>query len=112
MSRSTFWRALVIQAVSIAVLSLVLGAALPRSFFVDWGWLAGPGAWAACAVLTARLLGLPVASVLVGAALAGVPSLAAVLLDQHWLGAVLAVPLFALWCARLARRPDLVARMA
>jgi hypothetical protein len=34
--------------------------------------------------------------------LAGLPSLIAVVLALHWAGAVLAVGLFALWCARLA----------
>jgi hypothetical protein len=40
---------------------------------------------------------------LTGAVLAGLPSLLAVLLALHWAGAVLAVGLFALWCARLPR---------
>ena len=38
---------------------------------------------------------------LLGAALAGIPSLFAVLIGLHWLGAVVAIGLFALWCARL-----------
>jgi ABC-type antimicrobial peptide transport system permease subunit len=40
---------------------------------------------------------------LIGAVLAGLPSLVAVLIDLHWAGAVLAVALFAVWCARLPR---------
>jgi hypothetical protein len=96
------WRAAVVQAVAVAVLSLALGLALPHSFFEDWGWLAGPGAWALCALLTARVVGLPAVPTLIGAALAGLPSLVAVILGVHWLGAVLAIALFALWCARTA----------
>jgi hypothetical protein len=96
------WRAAVVQAVAVAVLSLALGLALPHSFFEDWGWLAGPGAWALCALLTARVVGLPAVPTLIGAALAGLPSLVAVILGVHWLGAVLAIVLFALWCARTA----------
>jgi hypothetical protein len=96
------WRAAVVQAVAVAVLSLALGLALPHSFFEDWGWLAGPGAWALCALLTARVVGLPAVPTLIGAALAGLPSLVAVILGVHWLGAVLAIALFAMWCARTA----------
>jgi hypothetical protein len=110
--RSVLWRAAVVQAVAVAALSLALGLALPHSFFEDWGWLAGPGAWALCALVTARVVGLPAVPTLIGAALAGVPSLLAVLVGVHWLGAVLAIGLFALWCARLARDRALAARAA
>ncbi len=101
--RTVFWRAAVAQAAAVAVLAVALALALPTSFFEDWGWLAGPSAWLACAALTARLVAVPVAPALLGACLAGVPSLVAVATGVHWLGAVIGVPLFALWCARLAR---------
>jgi len=97
-------RAAVIQGAAVAVLSIGLALALPRSFFEDWGWLAGPGAWLACALLTASLLALPRGRALLGAALAGLPSLLAVLIGVHWLGAVVAVALFAIWCGRLPHR--------
>jgi hypothetical protein len=100
---SILWRAAVVQAVAVAGLSLALGLALPHHFFEDWGWLAGPAAWIACAALTASLLGLPRRSALLGAALAGLPSAAAVLVGLHWLGAAVAIVLFAVWCARLPR---------
>lgn len=103
MDRSTLWRAALVQTVAVAVLSLALGLALPHSFFEDWGWLAGPGAWMLCAALTARVLHLPPVPTLAGAALAGLPSLLAVVIGAHWLGAGVAIVLFALWCARLAR---------
>jgi len=112
MDRSVLWRAALVQALAVAVVSIALAIALPHSFFEDWGWLAGPGAWMACALVTARVVGLPIAGTLVGAALAGVPSLLAVVLGVHWLGAVVAVGLFALWCARLARDRGLAARAA
>ena len=99
----TLWRAALLQLVAVAVLSILLAIALPHSFFVDWGWIAGPGAWMLCAAFTARVLDLPLAPTLLGAVLAGLPSLVAVILDLHWAGAVLAVGLFALWCARLPR---------
>jgi hypothetical protein len=99
----TLWRAALLQLVAVAVLSIALGLALPHDFFVDWGWIAGPGSWMLCAAFTARVLSLPLVPTLIGAALAGLPSLVAVLVDLHWAGAVLAVGLFALWCARLPR---------
>jgi hypothetical protein len=110
MDRTVLWRAAAVQGLSVAVLSVALAIALPRSFFVDWGWLAGPAAWLACAVLTAAVLRLPAGATLVGAALAGLPSLLAVVIGVHWLGAVFGVALFAVWCARLARDRGLTAR--
>lgn len=104
----TLWRAALVQLLAVAVLSLALGLALPHDFFEDWGWFAGPASWMLCAAFTARVLGLPLVPTLSGAVLAGLPSLLAVLLDLHWAGAVLAVGLFALWCARLRQdRPAL-----
>lgn len=97
----TLWRAALLQLLAVAALSIALAAALPREFFVDWGWLTGPLSWMLCAAFTARVLGLPIVPALTGAVLAGLPSLLAVLVGLHWAGAVLAVGLFALWCARL-----------
>src|SRR3954470_14820715 len=90
------------QAAAVAVVSIALALALPHSFFEDWGWLAGPGAWLACAAVVARTLRLPLASALLGAMLAGLPSVVAVIVGVHWLGALVAVVLWALWCGRLA----------
>ena len=109
MDRSILLRAAGVQAASVAVLSVALALALPHSFFVDWGWIAGPGAWMLCSAITARVLALPMAATLLGAALTGLPSLLAVVLGVHWLGAVVAVALFAMWCARLARDRGLAA---
>jgi hypothetical protein len=108
MDGSVAWRASLIMGASIAVVALALGAALSREFFEDYGWAAGPGAWAACALLCARTLRLPVVPVLIGAALAGLPGLVGVLLGVHWLGPPLGIVLFGLCCGRLAgvpRRP-------
>jgi hypothetical protein len=105
MDGSVAWKAAVIMGVSVAVVALVLGAALSREFFEDYGWAAGPGAWAVCAVLCAQLLRLPVVPVLVGAALAGIPGLIGVIAGVHWLGPPLGIVLFGLWCGRLAAGP-------
>lgn len=104
MDRSVAWRAALLQALLLTVTALVLAALLDKQFFRDWGWLAGPGAWAACALATGAVLRLPLAAVLAGAALAGVPSLLTVLIGVHWLGAPFGVAVFAAWCGRLAIR--------
>jgi hypothetical protein len=102
--RSVAWRAGLLQAVALAAVAVVLGASLSGEFFESWGWLAGPGAWLACALLTATLLRLPVWRTLLGAAVAGLPSLATVLAGVHWAGTPLAVIVFGLWCGWVAAR--------
>ena len=104
MDRSTAWRAALLMGVAVAAIAVVLGATLDESFFRSWGRLAGPGVWAVCALLVARVLRLPVGWTLLGAALSGLPSLVAVLADVHWAGTPLALILFGLWCGRLATR--------
>lgn len=107
MDLGTLWRAALIQAALVAVVAVVLGTALDRDFFASWGWLAGPAVWFACALATALALRLPLGPTLAGAAVAGLPSLIAVPFGIHWVGAVVGIPLFAVWCARLAQRHDL-----
>jgi hypothetical protein len=100
MDARILWRAALLQLVAVAILSLALGLALPHDFFVDWGWIAGPASWLLCAAFTARMLALPLVPTLIGAVLAGLPSLVAVVVGLHWAGAIIAVGLFALWCGR------------
>jgi hypothetical protein len=109
MDGSVLWRAALLQALTLGVVALLLGAFLDKEFFRSWGWLAGPGAWAACALFTGAVLRLPLLAVLVGAALAGLPSLLSVLVGVHWLGAPFGVAIFAAWCGRLAVRTQRVA---
>ena len=106
MDRSVAWRAALLQALAVAVIAVVLGTALEDSFFADWGWLAGPGVWGACALLTAAVLRLPPLLALAGAALSGLPSLATVLAGVHWAGTPLALALFGTWCGWIAARRD------
>jgi hypothetical protein len=94
-----FWRVAVVQLVSVALLSVVLAVIFSSGFFVSWGWLVGPLAWFGCAWLTAKIVGLEIEPTLVRAVLSGVVSLLAVLIGQHWLGALIAVGLFAYLCA-------------
>ena len=107
---SILWRAALLQAVSVAAVSVVLALALPHAFFERWGWLAGPAAWALCAAGTAGLLRLPLGPAMAGAGLAGLASLAVVMAGAHWPGAAVAVVLFALWCGWLAGHPRDAAR--
>jgi hypothetical protein len=100
--RSVALRAALIHGGCLAVLAVALAIALPRSFFEDWGWAAGPAVWAVCATVTATVLRLPLLPALGGAALAGLASLIGVISGVHWAGAPLGVLLFALWCGRLA----------
>ena len=106
MDRSVAWRAALLLALCVAALAVLLGAALPRSFFENWGWAAGPGAWGASALVAAAVLRLPPLGVLAGAALSGLPMLLGVAVGIHWLGAPLGLAIFGLWCGRLeAGRP-------
>jgi hypothetical protein len=101
MDTAILWRAALVQLAAVAVLSLALALALPHSFFEDYGWISGPLAWIVCAAITARLLRLPTGPTMLGAVLAGLPSLLFVLIGLHWAGAIVAVALFAVWCSRL-----------
>ncbi|MGZ8667475.1 MAG: hypothetical protein ACXWZM_10255 [Solirubrobacterales bacterium] len=98
---SVLWRAALVQLLGVVVLSLLLAVLLPSSFFEDWGWIAGPLAWFACAALTAWVLHLELRGALLGALLAGLLSALAVVAGIHWLGLVVAVGAFAAWCAWL-----------
>jgi hypothetical protein len=98
------WRAALLQALLVASVAVALAVALPTSFFEDWGWLAGPAAWGGCALVAGAVLRLPLALVLVGAALSGLPMLLGVAVGVHWLGAPLGLAVFGVWCARLADR--------
>jgi hypothetical protein len=109
MDTSILWRSALVQLVLVGVIFVVLALLLPKSFFEDWGWLTGPIAWMGCAALTARILKLPLGSTLLGALLAGIPDAICVLIGLHELGGVIAIVLFALWCARMPRRRALTA---
>ena len=43
MDGSVLWRAALLQALTLVVVALLLGAFLDKEFFRSWGWLAGPG---------------------------------------------------------------------
>lgn len=104
-------RAGLLQAGLVAILALALAVLFSREFFESWGWLTGPVAWMGCAAVVARRLTLPYFAALVGAAVAGLPGLLALALGLHWLGPVVGVIVFGLWCGALTpRRPRLPRR--
>lgn len=103
MDRAILWRVAIVQILAVFILSVVLATLFPHSFFEDRGWLVGPLAWMLCAWITGRVVGLPVPPVLVRAAVAGIPSLLFVIVGLHWLGALVAIGLFAVLCAHLPR---------
>lgn len=106
MNRPILLKSTLIQLASVAVLSIILAITLPKSFFESWGWFSGPAAWLLCAAFTATVLDLPRLRTVAGAVLAGLPSLIAVVVDLHWLGALIAVFLFGLWCGYTAATGD------
>jgi hypothetical protein len=104
MDRSIAWRAALAQGLLIAAVAVALAAALPRSFFEDWGALAGPGAWGLCALVAGAWLRLPLLAVLAGAALSGLLMLPGVFLGAHWIGAPLGLAAFGAWCGWVGGR--------
>lgn len=104
MDTSLLWRSALVQLVSVGLLFVILALALPKSFFETWGWLTGPVAWMGCAAITARVLKLDLNDTLLGALLAGLPSVVAVLIGAHEVGGIVSIVLFGLWCGWGPRR--------
>ena len=105
MDRSLLWRAALVQALAVAALFAVLALLLPRSFFEDWGAVTGPAGWIAASLVTWRVLSLPLAAVAVASAVAGAAAALVGALAAHAVSLPVAIALFALICASLARRP-------
>jgi hypothetical protein len=93
-----FWTSLAVQALVLAVPFVVLALTLDRSFFEDWGWLAGPVTWLACSLVTARILSLPFGYVLFSAVAGGVAGAIVFLVASHWAGMVAGLLVFAASC--------------
>jgi hypothetical protein len=93
-----FWKALVVQAIVVAIPFAILGLALDESFFEDWGWLVGPIVWLACSAVTGRVLSLPLAYVLFSAVAGGVAGLIVMLATSHTPGLIAALLVFAASC--------------
>jgi hypothetical protein len=93
-----FWKSLVVQAVAVAIPFAILGLALDRDFFEDWGWAVGPVVWLACSVVTARVLALPLGYVLFSAVAGGVAGAIVMLAASHLAGMGAALLVFAASC--------------
>jgi hypothetical protein len=99
MDRSLLWRAALTQTVAVGVLFAVLALALPRSFFEDWGVIAGPAGWIAASLVTMRVLHLSLGRTALASAVAG--GLAALIgaVAAHAVSLPVAVLVFGLLCA-------------
>jgi len=97
-------RAGLVQLVAVGVLALISRLLLPQLAFESFGWLIGPLAWMVAATITALAVQLPLPPAWLGAVLAGIPSAVATVVGAHWLGALLAIICFALWCGGLTAR--------
>lgn len=100
MDKGLFLRSLVVQALAVGIVFAVL-VALPLGddFFEDYGWVTGPVAWLACALVTARVLTLPAGLVLFAALAGGVAGALVALVTSHTVGLVISLLVFAASCA-------------
>ena len=98
MNARLFWKALVVQAIVVAIPFAILGFALADDFFEDWGWLLGPVVWLASSAVTGRILSIPVAYVLFSAVAGGVAGLLVMLATSHLPGLLAALLVFAASC--------------
>ena len=99
MERGTFWKALIVQGLALAALGALLALALPDDFFEDYGWVSGPLAWAACSLVTARVLSLPLSIALFSALAGGVAGAIVFLVTSHLPGVIAGLLVFAASCA-------------
>ena len=100
MNSTLFWKSLAVQAVAVLVLSGVL-VALPLGddFFEDYGFVAGPLAWIACTLVTARVVQIPLAFALFAALAGGVAGTIVLVVASHWAGVAAALLVFGASCA-------------
>ena len=98
MNARLFWMSLLVQAVAVAIPFAILGLALDKEFFEDWGWAVGPVVWLACSLGTARILRMPFGYVVFSAVAGGVAGAIVMLATTHWAGMGAALLVFAASC--------------
>ena len=100
MDKGLFWRAALIQAAAVAVVSgILIALPLGDDFFEDYGVVAGPLAWILCAVVTALILKLPWSLAVFAAAAGGVAGgLVVAGGADHWIGVIVAIAVFGACC--------------
>ncbi len=98
-NQGLFWRSLLAQGLVVgALFGLLLLLPLDEDFFKDYGFAVGPAAWAGCALVTARLLSLPLGLALFAALAGGVAGALVGLVAGHEGGLVVALLVFAASC--------------
>ena len=96
-----------VQALCVGLLfAALLAAPLPDGFFRTAGAIAGPLAWAACALVTGRLLGLSARTVTLAALAGGAAGAGLTFAGAHLGGMVAAIVVFALASGAAAGRPS------
>ncbi|MEA2332136.1 MAG: hypothetical protein QOH58_2274 [Thermoleophilaceae bacterium] len=98
MNARLFWKSLAVQAIAVALPFVLLGLALDREFFEDWGFVVGPVVWLACSMVTARVLALPAGYALFSAVAGGVAGAIVMLATSHIAGMAAALLVFAASC--------------
>ena len=100
MDTALFVRAALVQALLVgAVFGILVALPLGDDFFEDYGWAAGPLAWIVCALITARVVSIPVAFALFAALAGGVAGALVALVTSHWVGVGAGLLVFAASCA-------------
>jgi hypothetical protein len=106
-----FWRAATVQSLLVGGLFVVLALAVPHGFFADYGVVVGPLAWVGCALLTGRLLTLPLGNTAIAAAVSGIAAALVGAAFEHVVSLPVAIGVFAAACAGFeARQPRPPAR--
>jgi hypothetical protein len=91
-----FGKALAVQTGAVALLfAVLLALPLPEDFFEDAGFATGPLGWAACSVVTARVLSLTPALAVSAAVAGGLAGAVAFVAINHGVGMVAALLSFA-----------------
>ena len=99
MNRGLFWRSLVVQALAVGILfGILVALPLGDDFFEDLGFVVGPISWAACSLVTARILDLPPGLALFAALAGGVAGTLVGLVAGHGPGLGVALLVFAASC--------------
>jgi hypothetical protein len=93
-----FWSSLLVQAITVGALFAALALLLDKEFFEDYGFAVGPLSWAACSLVTARILSLPAGLALFAALAGGVAGLLVGLVAGHLPGLIVALLVFAASC--------------
>ena len=95
MNSQRFWRAAAIQGALVGVLFVALALALDEDFFEDYGLIVGPLIWTGCALISGRVLGLPLGFTLFCALAGAVAGIVVDLAAPHGAAIVGAVAVFA-----------------